>query len=719
MELEEDSGVGFGRNALVAAALKQGFKYMVMSDDDFMVPDVHLLPQLAQSLSALKADAVAPLRCDYERGKNYKTKCGRGTAAAMLISPERELVMMVNVTRPYDDDRIVHSTSSFQPSSLPERLTAGHKLECYRSDLIQQFFLARTEVMVGKWDPVLKNNDHFDAMMSMKKAKLRLFTCRGMHIAHVNPAAQKHTWSPALIAYKKKRVERWTSLLPHIFMKWDLQAMWDEAGRRWFIDPVTGKPKNQYGPYLNKKKHGIMEHGWPTPDKFPARGTKELAAMNSILNRYRPTYDQIEILDGSAKVTTISPCQIEIYLKATHVRYPSRIGAAAKESEWSKSATVKKIEKTNWLSGYFVPDECPVLEGLLTLLSPSAHTGNRILPAPTHLYYVSVTDRAVEEMIGALRKQGRQHSVTLVLVVMGTEGLTKTDKHWRLTYRTSLEAAGITLEIIDLGAPFGRAIGMRAGYAHVNALATKRLQPASEVVIQSLDGSLLVPHDFSARIVQNVRCGLLMYAPISQKEVSNHHPNAKKSVLWRDSSFGNFAMCLSDYNALVLDGCGWRESWWYFSGGMDIDMMHQLRNRLIIHRPMLEGLMYIGSAGSRTSNPTYYKHSNTYPDNLPIVPISQPIGQENAVLRPKLLTFLRKKVPSLKFEDTAYILVTGGLPELTSTMYSIWAATAQIVVVSRAEAEAETYVQSPWRRKSAGLVYGGLYDPRDHSMESW
>jgi hypothetical protein len=130
--------VGFGRNALVAAAKKQGFKYMVMSDDDFKVPDAHLLPQLAQSLSAMHADAVAPLRCDYERGKNYKTKCGRGAAAAMLISPERELVMMLNVTRPYDDDRIVHSTSSFQPSSLPARLTAGHKLECYRSDLIQQ-----------------------------------------------------------------------------------------------------------------------------------------------------------------------------------------------------------------------------------------------------------------------------------------------------------------------------------------------------------------------------------------------------------------------------------------------------------------------------------------------------------------------------------------------------------------------------------------------------
>jgi hypothetical protein len=483
-------------------------------------------------------------------------------------------------------------------------------------------------------------------------------------------------------------VERWTSFLPHIFKKWDLKAMWDEAGRRWFIDPVTGKPKNQYGPYLNKKKnHGIMQHGWPTPDKFPARGTKELSAMNTILNRYRPTYDQIEILDGSAKVTTTSPCQIEIYLKATHVRYPSRTGAAAKESE---------IEKTDWLSGYFMPDECPVLDGLLTLLSPSAHTGNRILPAPTHLYYVSVTNRAVEEMIGALRKQGRQHSVTLVLVVMGTEGLTKTDKDWRLTYRTSLEAAGITLEIVELGAPFGRAIGMQAGYAHVNALATKRLQPASEVVIHSLDGSLLVPHDFSARIVQNVRCGLLMYAPISQKEVwAGRGTHRKKSTLWRDSSFGNFAMCLSDYNALVLDGCGWRESWWYFSGGMDIDMMHQLRNRLIIHRPMLEGLLYIGSAGSRTSNPTYYKHSNTYqqqyPDGFPIVPISQPIGQENAVLRPKLLTFLRKKVPSLKFEDTAYILVTSGLPELTSTMYSIWATTGQIVVVSRAEAEAENY----------------------------
>jgi hypothetical protein len=178
-------------------------------------------------------------------------------------------------------------------------------------------------------------------------------------------------------------------------------------------------------------------------------------------------------------------------------------------------------------------------------------------------------------------------------------------------------------------------------------------------------------------------------------------------------------MCLSDYNALVMDGCGWRESWWYHSGAEDVDMVHQLRNRLIIHRPTLEGFVHRDSAGSRASNPAYYKHSNTYPDVLPVVPVSLPVGQTNAVLRPKLIAFARKKVPSLNFKDSAHILATGGLAELTSTMYSIWATSGQIVVVSRAEAEAETYVQGESRRSGAALMYGGLYDPRDHSMVPW
>jgi hypothetical protein len=230
-----------------------------------------------------------------------------------------------------------------------------------------------------------------------------------MHIAHVNPAAQG-VWSPVLIAYMKKRIERWTDLLVYIFKKWDLQAMWDEAGRRWYIDEVTGQPKNQYGPYPNKQT-GIMQHGWPKngPTEWKnAHGRTELTEMNTILNRYRPGWDQIEIVNGSMKVTKISPCQTEIRLHATHVRYPTRDGAAlgshgeesgrrlgshasrralgshvsgrnrrthtraptrvlAEEKlQWSESKTAREIETTDFFTGYFMPDECPVLEGLVS-----------------------------------------------------------------------------------------------------------------------------------------------------------------------------------------------------------------------------------------------------------------------------------------------------------------------------------------------------------------
>jgi len=55
----------------------------------------------------------------------------------------------------------------------------------YRSDLVQQFLLAKTETLHKvHWDDKLKNNDHYDFLFNAKKNNLRLVTCTDIKVMH-------------------------------------------------------------------------------------------------------------------------------------------------------------------------------------------------------------------------------------------------------------------------------------------------------------------------------------------------------------------------------------------------------------------------------------------------------------------------------------------------------------------------------------------------------
>ena len=111
MRLPIDSGVGYGRQRLVEKAHALGFEYLIMSDDDFVIPNNDLIPRLAQTLLGLNADVLSPLRCEvkvtdqmitgehawngnFDSGKN----CGRGEVAAIIRSPKNELIVLPKVT---------------------------------------------------------------------------------------------------------------------------------------------------------------------------------------------------------------------------------------------------------------------------------------------------------------------------------------------------------------------------------------------------------------------------------------------------------------------------------------------------------------------------------------------------------------------------------------------------------------------------------------------
>jgi len=55
----------------------------------------------------------------------------------------------------------------------------------YRSDLVQQFFLTKTETLHKvHWDDKLKNNDHYDFLFNAKKNNLHLVTCTDIKVMH-------------------------------------------------------------------------------------------------------------------------------------------------------------------------------------------------------------------------------------------------------------------------------------------------------------------------------------------------------------------------------------------------------------------------------------------------------------------------------------------------------------------------------------------------------
>ena len=197
LRLPIDSGVGYGRQRLVEKAHAMGFEYLIMSDDDFVIPDSDLIPRMAQTLVDLKADVLSPLRCEVKvtdqmiqgefkwNGKwnDDTSKCSRGAVAAIVRSHKNEIIVLPKVTFPYQDDtNTIHNVIK---SSLPKYNSIGQKYDCHRSDLVQQFFLGRVKKLIETgWDDKLKNNDHYDAMLSMKSKNMRLFVCRKLKISH-------------------------------------------------------------------------------------------------------------------------------------------------------------------------------------------------------------------------------------------------------------------------------------------------------------------------------------------------------------------------------------------------------------------------------------------------------------------------------------------------------------------------------------------------------
>jgi hypothetical protein len=186
-------------------------------------------------------------------------------------------------------------------------------------------------------------------------------------------------WSSSFKQYKKQRAQRWREMLPYFLRKWKLRGMWDEMGRHWTADART----------MREGKLPILLHRMGVKNS-----PKEVGQLNMIVNRNRPGWDTIKIVEGSTVLAQLNPCQKWIQIGPTSDKlglqlvYPARdpkklislwasdLQEAQRDKDrWAAGLVpdyIGKGEYTNIFSGFHMPNECPVFSELLHLVAPAA-----------------------------------------------------------------------------------------------------------------------------------------------------------------------------------------------------------------------------------------------------------------------------------------------------------------------------------------------------------
>jgi hypothetical protein len=700
IRLPIDSGVGYGRNRLVKKAHELGYKYLIMADDDFVIPNQHLIPRMAQTFIDLRADVLSPLRCEvnvnerhisgkeYWDGKWDNTKCGRGEVAAFVSSPttngKSELIVLPNVTRPYIDDE--YTVHPILPSSRPKFNSIGHRYDCHRSDLVQQFFLGNVEKLLNSgWDDHLKNNDHYDAMLSFKKRNMRLFICRRLKISHNSLGCTRHDTG---VAYLNVRKKRWMNLMPYVLQKWNLTALYDEVGRKWsinsnnIIQTQCGVECNRFPPFPFLKKISNKD----ITKKEELKYNYALKTLEWNVNSNRPSWDTLSFFtkkytNQEIKMKDISPCMSKIVGQIILPKWSIR----------SAKSSTDILLPTKISFGSLNIKNCNALNQILRKIELNKYKSSTI-----QVYYVMVIssfdDIHLDTVLKNLEINGHYYNknkiikVNLLLIIMN--GKIKDKKE---DYIISYLKNKVNIYVLRTSPPFGRSIGLKMGYQYIRTTLesnNNNNDNKHDIIVFSLDASIKLPNDFTKLIIKSVSCGKVAFAPV-----------CKKNNKWVEGGYGMVGMCLSDYFQLSN---GWREKWWYKWGAEDVDIITQIQKKLLIHRPKVENYLHLGSKKSRKHNGNYYKGKNLYPSYLPVVPITDVMnnnGEDSNMIK-KIKTFIINNNNKYNYEFDTIVWRTQMRPEDATIIYSLWETkNDELIIVSMARPEAPQYNQPEWRKK--------------------
>ena len=362
VRLPSDTGVGYGRNQLVQKASFHGFKYIIMSDENYILPNMELIPNMAKAMIDNNANAVAPLRCELEADNSGISTCARGEIAS-IIEIDNGIMILPNLTN-YNDNPLYNDDIN------------DNELDCQRSDLIQQFFIADTESLLKSgWDDHLKNNDHYDAMLNMKKNNMKLFICSKINILHssIELSSKKQikkkndkindnnlydeiNEEEIDELYDKLRSKAWISYMPYVLKKWNITFLHDQDGRKWNMT-ADNKIQTQCG--INCSDLPAIDYKI-TNDEF--------IKIQQELNRHRPSWDAIKLDKNHyhVKKVTINSCMDRINFKSSEVSWKNRNDSKKFHLEYS----------------LFLLKACPALYNYMKIISAKSYV------LPDKLYYV-------------------------------------------------------------------------------------------------------------------------------------------------------------------------------------------------------------------------------------------------------------------------------------------------------------------------------------------
>lgn len=608
LRLPNDSGVGMGRNILIREANNLGYEYVIMSDDDYILTNIELLPKLAQKMIAMDADVVAPKRCEI----NHLEKCERGEIGLFLVFQRRGISILPNTTL----EKQVH--------------------DCMQSDLIQQFFLGKTSVLLDAWDDHLKSNDHYDAMLTLKKRHAKMYQCNSQHIVH----NKLRCTSKSTVNYKKKRFSQWLRLMPYVLHKHKLAWFTDEVGRNWSVSS-NKTIKTQCGEYCLD---------FPSTKPVDHDMKREIEMR---LNSIRPAYDQIKLSssygnNGIAYVP-LNTCQSRVEMKNTVFQWRNRRN--------SKPFTLStNMYLQHWCSEML---QLATYDRLKVRIVKNIYY---VIP----LSHLDIVQQGVLQSNIQHQQKGYDYEIKILYVVLGQES------NMKLSHSE---------HVIRFVGPFSHAIALKIGYEWIS----KHVSDYDNVVVVSMDAGMQIPPRFSDEVITNVICGKSVFAPISQ-DIQDKR--------WIETGFGINAMCLKDYFSLKV---GWNHRLGYHWGAEDLDITYQIQDAgLDIVRYRTNGFMHRSIHNAAHVDKHFYKHKNFLGKYLPTVPQTWNVSHKN--MRRDMVRFVEERLRhtlknysmSMKIFDTTQVVT---IKEIDGESICIHSVILPIPVISK-------YEQDKWRLSS-------------------
>ncbi|XP_067950760.1 uncharacterized protein [Watersipora subatra] len=591
IRLPVDSGVGYGRNRLVEHIYKLGYQYMIMSDDDYTIGQQDLLLMMAEHLIATEAHAIAPLRCDYGHCERSKGMIHMGKEGDLTVYP--------NMTF-YPDEKV--------PT-------------CHRSDLMQQFFITKTETLHNvHWDDTLKNNDHYDFLFNSKMNNLRLVTCTDIKVLHNKKICQDKVTPELMENYLKVRGERWLNLTSYVFAKWGIRTLYDETGKTISLDKATGRPDiapvqrvvvNATNPFRSYFEQAILDHH----------------------NDNNPGWYNLRIVPKSRKTYIV-------YKRLNKCTY--WLGGKL-DVDYDRHSSFPNKNQVLSFDFHHLNRSCSDAEDFLTLRN-FGKLDKR------HVYFVTAVSNDpihMDRLLDLVNNQTNRQHVTFVIVDMG-----KDDEKYDYAERK----ASVDIKYLYLGGPFSRSIGLKRGFDYAKQIASERGQ--EDAIGFSIDTSIIIPNNFSDIIRSHVRCGVSSYAPVCYK-------HKDPGGYWVITGYGMIGACFDDYDAIG----GWDTRWGYRWGAEDVDIMNRMLKRLqLTVRTEEDNFEHLHTGSSRSTYKLYYKNKNLYDGDLPITPLTKKLTDE--AMAKRLYDWVR---PQMKYP----ISLTDGLiyfthnPQTDTNMYDV------------------------------------------------